>query len=58
MGDVVVVQCPHCLELVEVFVEIDLVGTMVVDCEVCCRPWQMTIERDSMGTAQVSVERA
>lgn len=38
-------MCPYCGETVEVFLEADLRGELVQDCEVCCNPWQLDIER-------------
>lgn len=40
------VPCPYCGETVEIFVEPDVLGEMVHDCEVCCNPWQLTVVRD------------
>ena len=40
------VTCPYCGEDVEIFVEPDVVGTLVQDCEVCCNPWLVRIEQD------------
>jgi hypothetical protein len=41
------VYCPYCGEDLEISLEPELLGTLVMDCEVCCRPWQVTITRDS-----------
>ncbi len=38
-----IIRCPYCGEAVEVFLEDDLLGEMVHDCEVCCHPWRLTI---------------
>ena len=40
------VTCPYCGEQVEIFIEPDVMGTLVQDCEVCCRPWQVHVSRD------------
>jgi prolyl-tRNA synthetase len=40
------VMCPYCGEEVEVYVEPDVSGTMVQDCDVCCRPWQVHVYWD------------
>ena len=40
------VHCPYCGEDVEIFLEPDVMGTLVMDCEVCCRPWQVHVTRD------------
>ena len=41
-----VVTCPYCGEPVEIYLEPDLMGTVVQDCEVCCRPWQLRVGYD------------
>jgi hypothetical protein len=51
-----VVSCPYCGERVEIFVEPDLMGTLVQDCEVCCRPWQVRVGYDD-GERYVEVIR-
>lgn len=45
MDDTVTVTCPYCGEEVEVYLEPDLHGTFVQDCEVCCNPWRMRVRR-------------
>lgn len=40
------VWCPYCGEQVEIYLEPDVTGTLVQDCEVCCRPWQVHVSRD------------
>jgi len=52
------VDCPWCGETVEVCFESDVVGSLVVDCEVCCRPWAVTLERDRDGDRSIRVEPA
>ena len=37
------VMCPYCGEEVEIFVEPDVSGSFVQDCEVCCNPWRVTV---------------
>jgi hypothetical protein len=37
------VQCPYCGEQVEIYVEPDVRGTFVQDCEVCCNPWRVRV---------------
>lgn len=37
------VHCPYCGEEVELYLEPDVMGTLVHDCEVCCRPWQVQV---------------
>ena len=50
-------QCPYCWELLEIYVEPDLRGQMVQDCEVCCRPWSLAVSHDEDGNLSVHVER-
>jgi hypothetical protein len=38
--------CPYCGEEVTIYLEPDVVGTMVQDCEVCCQPWRLDVSRD------------
>lgn len=52
------IQCPYCFELVEVWLEPDVEGALVMDCEVCCNPWQLVIARDEDGALSVDVRRA
>ena len=51
------VTCPYCGSEVELFVESDVHGSFVQDCEVCCNPWTVRVweEDDERG---VSVDRA
>ena len=37
------VMCPFCGEEVEIYVEPDVRGTLVQDCEVCCNPWLVRV---------------
>ena len=50
------VQCPYCGEEVEIYLEPDLLGTLVQDCEVCCRPWQVRVGYED-GERYVDVQR-
>jgi Cysteine-rich CPXCG len=43
MPDEFVVTCPYCGESVDFFVEADVQGTFVQDCEVCCNPWRVRV---------------
>ena len=43
MGDSFVVTCPYCGEDVEIYVEPDVNGSFVQDCEVCCHPWRVRV---------------
>jgi hypothetical protein len=51
-----VVRCPYCGSEVEIYLEPDLMGTLVQDCEVCCRPWQVRVGYDD-GVRYVDVTR-
>ena len=52
-----VITCPYCGEEVEIYVEPDVNGSMVQDCEVCCSPWLLRVSRDE-GELYVDVSRA
>jgi Cysteine-rich CPXCG len=43
VDDLFVVTCPYCGEAVEIYLEPDMHGTFVQDCEVCCNPWRVRI---------------
>jgi hypothetical protein len=43
MSDEVLVTCPYCGEEIEIYVEPDVRGTFVQDCEVCCNPWRVHV---------------
>lgn len=51
------VTCPYCGEPVEIFIEDDVRGSFVQDCEVCCSPWLVRVQRTPDGP-DVSVSRA
>lgn len=38
------VICPYCGEELEIYVEADVRGTFVQDCEVCCNPWLVRVQ--------------
>ena len=40
------VACPYCGEEVEIYVEPDVTGSFVQDCEVCCNPWRVRVLGD------------
>jgi hypothetical protein len=40
------VECPYCGERVDIYLEPDVQGTLVMDCEVCCQPWRVDVTRD------------
>ena len=50
------VWCPYCGEQVEIYVEPDLMGSLVQDCEVCCQPWKVDVGYDQ-GERYVNVSR-
>jgi hypothetical protein len=43
MDDQFLVTCPYCGEEVEIYLEPDVGGTFVQDCEVCCHPWRIRV---------------
>lgn len=51
------VTCPYCGEEVEIYVELDVRGSYVQDCEVCCNPWMVRVSRED-GETFVEVSRA
>jgi cysteine-rich CPXCG protein len=51
------VCCPYCGEEVEIYVEPDVSGTFVQDCEVCCNPWRVQVIRED-DERYVSISRA
>ena len=57
MDDQFVVTCPYCGEECEIYVEPDVTGRLIQDCEVCCNPWQLRVSRDGDGRS-VEVWRA
>lgn len=57
MDDVFTVTCPYCGETTEIYVEADVRGGFVQDCEVCCNPWRVRVS--GRGAARhVEVTRA
>jgi hypothetical protein len=57
MPDSFFVQCPYCGEEIELYLEDDVRGDLVQDCEVCCNPWLVRILDDD-GERNVVVSRA
>ena len=57
MDEYFVVECPYCGETIEVYVEADVRGSFIQDCEVCCNPWRVAVH-DEYGRRSVSVSRA
>lgn len=56
--DATTVTCPYCFESVEVWLEPDVKGQLVQDCEVCCNPWALTVWRDEDGHLHADAQRA
>ena len=49
------VTCPFCGEPGEIYVEADVKGSFVQDCEVCCNPWRVHVSgRGSQRTVRVT----
>jgi hypothetical protein len=57
MDDTFEITCPSCGEALEIYVEPDVHGTYIQDCEVCCQPMQITVVDDE-ESRYVSVEPA
>ena len=57
MDDSFLVTCPYCGEEIEIYVEPDVRGTFVQDCEVCCNPWRVRVSGDEDGRT-VDVEQS
>jgi hypothetical protein len=51
------VTCPYCGEELEIYVEPDVRGSFVQDCEVCCNPWRLSVTGRGDGRS-VDVQRA
>jgi hypothetical protein len=43
MENLHLVTCPYCGEEVEIYIEPDVAGVLVMDCEVCCNPWTVRV---------------
>ena len=43
MTDEFLITCPYCGEEMEIYLEPDVDGTLVQDCEVCCNPWRVRV---------------
>lgn len=50
------VTCPYCGEPLVLYLEPDVRGTLVQDCEVCCNPWHIVVTWDD-GERWVQVSR-
>ena len=57
MDDEFFVVCPYCGERATIYIEPDVRGSLVQDCEVCCNPWLVRITRDRDGR-HVDLSRA
>ncbi|NQW02533.1 MAG: CPXCG motif-containing cysteine-rich protein [Acidobacteria bacterium] len=57
MDDTFAVTCPYCAEEIEIYVEPDVRGSFVQDCEVCCNPWRVYVSGDDESRS-VDVARA
>jgi hypothetical protein len=57
MDDSYLVTCPYCGEEVEIYLEPDVSGTFVQDCEVCCNPWRVRVSGTN-DDRQVDLARA
>ena len=57
MDDTHVVTCPYCGEEIEIYVEPDVRGSYVQDCEVCCNPWTVRVSRED-GETYVEIGKA
>jgi hypothetical protein len=57
MEDLHLVTCPYCSEEIELYVEPDVRGSYVQDCEVCCNPWTVQVTRED-DDVYVQVGRA
>jgi hypothetical protein len=55
--DSFLVVCPYCGEQIEIYIEADVRGTFVQDCEVCCNPWRVRVYRDG-GARSIELRRA
>jgi uncharacterized Zn finger protein len=58
MDDSFAVSCPYCGEEIELYLEPDVRGDLVQDCEVCCNPWQIRVVVDDDEQRSVVVSRA
>ena len=58
MDDVFAVACPYCGEALELYVEPDVRGSYVQDCEVCCQPMLVRVidEDDDRDVTVESME--
>jgi hypothetical protein len=57
VSDSFLITCPYCGEEIELYLEPDVKGELVQDCEVCCNPWLIRVSTDE-GERNVQVGRA
>jgi hypothetical protein len=43
MDEQFTVVCPYCGEAIEIYLEPDVRGRLIQDCEVCCNPWHLRV---------------
>lgn len=58
MESLFVVTCPYCGEDVEIYLEPEVRGSLVQDCEVCCNPWNVRVSTGDEGDRYLEVSRA
>jgi Cysteine-rich CPXCG len=56
-SDTFSITCPYCGETVDIYLEADIRGTMIQDCEVCCRPWRVRVSGNG-ADRNVEVDRS
>jgi hypothetical protein len=55
MPEEFLVTCPYCAETVEIYLEEDVRGSLIQDCEVCCNPWRIHVHgREENRTVDVT----
>ena len=52
-----IVTCPYCGEELTLYLEPDVHGTLIQDCEVCCNPWRVRVVFER-GDRWVELSRA
>jgi hypothetical protein len=57
MNNSFLVTCPYCGEEFELYLESDIQGDLVQDCEVCCNPWLVRVFGEE-GEREVQITRA
>ena len=57
MPEEFLVTCPYCGETVEIYLEEDVRGSLILDCEVCCNPWRVRVRGRGDGRV-IDVARA